>query len=133
MRREDKSLELAGIKRGSPGLPALGKSPGADARALKTARSFDPAFLRMMLVHHQGAIEIARVEVAKVRDPQLRTLASTIIRTHRSEIRAIREQLGTPAVKSTRPVPPIGERDPRSGSPDMPGVDDTTGLPPQTE
>lgn len=133
MRREDKALEVAGIKRGSLGLSPHMTGSGADARTLKTARPFDPAFLRLMTVHYQGAIVIARVEIAGGRDPELRKLAATIINARKREVRAIGEQLGEPAGRPARPVPPIEKRDPRSGSPDMPGVDDQTGLPSQTE
>jgi len=133
MRREDTALELAGIKRGSLGLPAPADDSRSAARALKAARPFDAAFLRMIVVHHRGAIAIARVQDSRGRDPQLRRLASQIITAHQREIGEIRKQFGKPAVGGRRPAPPIGKRDPRQGSPDMPGVDDTAGLPTRTK
>jgi len=54
--------------------------------ALDTARPFDRAFVDMMIPHHQGAIRMARAELAKGRNPQLRTIATAIIAQQTKEI-----------------------------------------------
>lgn len=43
-------------------------------------------FAAMMIPHHQGAIEMAKVELLYGTDPRLRRLAQEIIITQRSEI-----------------------------------------------
>jgi uncharacterized protein (DUF305 family) len=46
----------------------------------------DADFARMMIPHHQGAIEMAKVELQFGIDPVLRRLAQEIIVTQKSEI-----------------------------------------------
>ena len=46
----------------------------------------DADFARMMIPHHQGAIEMAKVELQFGFDPNLRRLAQEIIVTQQSEI-----------------------------------------------
>ena len=43
-------------------------------------------FVRMMLPHHQAAIEIARTQLIYGKDPQMRRLAQEIITDQQSEI-----------------------------------------------
>ena len=53
----------------------------------------DEAFVRGMLPHHQGAIDMARTELAYGRDPVLRHLAQRIIATQQQEIMEMRTWL----------------------------------------
>ncbi len=53
---------------------------------LSAAKPFDREFIDMMTPHHQGAITMARAELAKGVDPQLRTLAQSIISDQTREI-----------------------------------------------
>jgi uncharacterized protein (DUF305 family) len=39
----------------------------------------DADFARMMIPHHQGAIDMAKVELAQGKDPQLRKMAQAVI------------------------------------------------------
>jgi uncharacterized protein (DUF305 family) len=58
-----------------------------------TPRRFDAAFMRMMIPHHQGAVEMAKAELKKGKDPQLKTLAQNIITAQEGEITDMRKQL----------------------------------------
>ena len=75
-------------------------------------------FLAMMIAHHQGAIEMARLVLQHGRDPLVRQLAEEIIVTQQVEIQSMQNRLailragGTPdpaaeqALGGTRGSPP---------------------------
>jgi uncharacterized protein (DUF305 family) len=78
----------------------------------------DVDFLAMMIPHHQGAVDMARLVLIHGRDPLTRKLAEEIIASQTTEIAAMRARLdilrrdggadpgGFPALDGTR-----GERD----------------------
>ena len=94
MRGVDKALATAGIEKGSLGVPEHMMGMNDDPQTLKTANPFDRAFLRMMIPHHQGAIEMALVEGVEGSNPTLQALGQDIIRAQQREIREMRKELG---------------------------------------
>lgn len=50
----------------------------------------DQDFLAMMIPHHQGAVEMARLELIHGTDPLVRRLAEEIIASQQTEIEAMR-------------------------------------------
>ncbi|MDQ8045485.1 MAG: DUF305 domain-containing protein [Solirubrobacteraceae bacterium] len=68
------------------GIPSVGMGMSMDPAMLKSARPFDKAFLTDMIPHHQGAITMARAEVVRGGDQELKTLAGGIAATQNAEI-----------------------------------------------
>lgn len=75
---------------------AMHAAMGQMARAMEQApMSGDPDhdFLSMMIPHHQGAVEMARLELIHGTDPLARRLAEEIIASQQTEIEAMRGRL----------------------------------------
>src|SRR3954453_4693691 len=53
----------------------------------------DRDFAQMMIAHHQGAIDMARIELESGKDPQLREMAQEIIKAQEREIASFKEWL----------------------------------------
>ena len=53
---------------------------------VKTTGKTDEDFVRMMISHHQGAIDMAKVELKYGADPELRQLATDIVAAQDKEI-----------------------------------------------
>jgi uncharacterized protein (DUF305 family) len=53
---------------------------------LDGAKPFDRKFIDMMITHHQGAIRMARAELAKGTSARLRTIARAIVAAQKREI-----------------------------------------------
>jgi len=90
----DKRLADEGVEPGSLGVPDHMMGMDGDIAELKTAKPFDEAFLEMMIPHHEGAVEMAKVEQAKGADDELKSLAAEIIEGQESELAAMRAHLG---------------------------------------
>ncbi len=90
--------------------------------APKPTGDVDSDFAAMMIPHHQGAIDMAVLELRYGRNEQLRRIAQEIIVDQQQEIAAMRLALRQPLPPST-PAPTQGEA--TSRPPSTP----TTGLP----
>lgn len=55
-----------------------------------TGAAFDEHFLTMMISHHEGAVEMARTEVAQGSNPEAKALAQKIITDQQAEITTMR-------------------------------------------
>ena len=54
--------------------------------SMETSGNSDADFVRLMIPHHQAAIDMARTELLYGKDPQTRRLAQQIINAQQSEI-----------------------------------------------
>lgn len=91
LKRIDAELERQGVKVGDLGVPAHMQGMEGDTAKLRDADPFDREFVDMMIPHHQGAIEMAKVEVAKGDNADLKKLAHAIIAAQGREIGEMNE------------------------------------------
>jgi uncharacterized protein (DUF305 family) len=63
----------------------MGKMHAAMA-SVQPSGDTDVDFVRLMLPHHQAAIDMARTELARGTNPQMRRLAQEIVADQQSEI-----------------------------------------------
>ncbi|MGD9529001.1 DUF305 domain-containing protein [Pseudonocardia sp.] len=80
---------------GQGGMPGMmsGQQMGGLDRA--NGAGFDRMFLQMMVVHHEGAVTMARTELADGQNPQAKALAQAIIDQQTAEIAQMQELLKT--------------------------------------
>jgi uncharacterized protein (DUF305 family) len=94
LRAQDAELEGAGVEPGDLGMSHEEMGMDDDASMLDNAEPFDAAFIEMMIPHHEGAIAMAKVELEKGADPELKALAQDIIDAQQREIDAMKEHVG---------------------------------------
>ena len=95
MERVDHELASAGISVGSLGMNAQMMGMAMSPAQLKGARPFDRRFMQMMVPHHEGAIAMAKVELAHGANAQLRALAGRIIAAQQREVNEMNAHLKT--------------------------------------
>jgi uncharacterized protein (DUF305 family) len=84
-------LSEQGLQSEALGIPVEMMGMGHDVDALARSRPFDRAFIDAMVPHHQGAIRMARIEIAKGGDDDLKSLAQGIIDSQSREIEQMNE------------------------------------------
>lgn len=94
MRAEDAQLADTDVPEGDLGMSHSMMGMSSDPSMLEAANPFDAAFLRMMIPHHEGAVEMAKLEISKGADPELQQLARNIISAQEKEITQMQQQLG---------------------------------------
>ena len=96
--------QLKDLEVGDLGVADHMKGMDADMAMLEKADPFDKAFIDMMVPHHQGAIEMAKVELDKGENPELKQLAQAIIDAQQREIDEMndhrQEAFGAPVPES---------------------------------
>jgi uncharacterized protein (DUF305 family) len=64
---------------------------GMDHGAMTSDAPYDAAFIDGMIVHHEGAVTMARQALEQAERPEIRELAEAIIRTQEAEIAQLRQ------------------------------------------
>jgi hypothetical protein len=82
-------------------------------QAVARSGNSDIDFVRLMLPHHQAAIDMAKTQLLYGKDPQMRRLAQEIITDQQSEIelmqRWLKQREPTSATENQTPVPDTGK------------------------
>lgn len=102
MMREDVRWETKGVHRMPDGSTMRGSDmsmtmDGMTDRLETESKGdpFDKAFLEEMIVHHEGAVDMAELVLEKSARPELRKLAEEIIAAQTKEIGDMKSWLGT--------------------------------------
>ena len=69
----------------TPTTPVAGNNTAAHSSS-PSAVPFDQQFIDMMVPHHQGAVEMARIAQTRAQHPEIKALADDIIKSQISEI-----------------------------------------------
>lgn len=85
-----------------------------NAMAIEASGDVDRDFVRMMVPHHRGAIEMAMAQLRHGCNPQLRRIAQEIIATQQQEIAAMHLAIGLPP--DAAPAPPSNSPVHREGA-----------------
>src|SRR5689334_17131509 len=96
-------------------MTAIMEKMDADMMGAPMTGDPDHAFSAMMIPHHQGAIDMAKVFLLHGRDPALRRLAQEIIVTQAQEIEVMKRRLAAleNGAASTTPLTAAGKTAPR--------------------
>lgn len=88
---------MPGHDMGSGATAMPGMMSDQDMTALDTAAGadFDRMFLQMMIIHHQGAVQMAQTEQQQGRNPGAKALAQQIETDQNAEIQQMQTMLGT--------------------------------------
>lgn len=116
MKGIDRQLADAGVKKGELGMSHSMEGMSMDAQQLRGAKPFDAKFIKMMVPHHESAIEMANIEVKKGQNPQLRRLAQDIISAQEGEVKQMQDHAKSTATTADDGVWNKAQMDDEHGS-----------------
>ncbi|HXG99694.1 MAG TPA: DUF305 domain-containing protein [Sphingomicrobium sp.] len=90
------------VQPGAPGAPVKVIAPSEASRIANSRFTpTDIAFMQMMIIHHQQAVDMAALVPSRTHNPQLLTIAGRITASQKDEVRFMRDWL------SARGAPPV--------------------------
>jgi len=119
------------VQPGAPGTPVRIITPAEAARIAETGfTAADIAFMQMMVVHHQQAVDMAALAPSRTNNPQLLTVAGRITAAQKDEMQFMRDWLRARGAPVTMPAiataamdhAAIGHMMPGHGVPAMKGM-----------
>jgi uncharacterized protein (DUF305 family) len=82
----------------SPGMmPSMVPQPDVSKMTRMSGAEFDRMFLQLMIMHHQGAVEMAKTEEVSGANPEAKQFAKSIETSQSAQISQMQQMLGTPA------------------------------------
>ncbi|MEU8657616.1 DUF305 domain-containing protein [Actinoplanes philippinensis] len=75
---------------GHESMPGMMSAADMTKLAESTGQAFDDQFLTMMIAHHEGAVTMARAQIADGANPEAKALAAKIITGQQAEIAAMK-------------------------------------------
>jgi uncharacterized protein (DUF305 family) len=87
--------DMAGMGHGGTDMPGMMSDQELNALEDASGATFDRMFLRMMIKHHEGAIQVVRTEQANGQNTDATTLAREIETAQTAEIGVMKRLLGT--------------------------------------
>ena len=86
-------MDMSTSSSGMAGMPGMMTAEQMTALTAATGAEFDRMFLEMMVVHHQGAVEMADTEIAQGANPDALALAESIKTSQTAEIEEMQQLL----------------------------------------
>lgn len=90
----DMAPSSGGMMRSMPGMMP---QPDMSKMMDRHGAEFDRMFLQEMITHHQGAVDLAKIEQSSGANPDAKQLAKSIESSQTAQITQMRQMLGSPA------------------------------------